>query len=114
MRTFRTTLFSLLATLMLVPALASAGELEGVTMPDTLQENGNALVLNGMGLRKFLFIKVYVIGLYVPAKVTTVDAMLSADKPWRADMVMLRGLSGEKLADAIEKGFLKNSEADMP
>jgi hypothetical protein len=45
-----------------------AGELAGVTLDDTVTLNDADLVLNGMGLRKKLWVEVYVAGLYLPSK----------------------------------------------
>ena len=61
--------WAMLAVLVLtVPA--TARELEGVTMPDSISVDGQTLALNGMGVRikkvVFVKVKVYVGGLYVP------------------------------------------------
>ena len=58
------------ATLAIVAGLASgasAGMLQGVTLPDTATVAGKRLVLNGMGMRQATFLKVdvYVAGLYL-------------------------------------------------
>src|SRR5947209_15933138 len=68
MRTCRRTLPILLlasAAALSSPAPGRAGTLAGVTLPDSVQAGSESLVLNGMGLRKKLFIKVYVAGLYL-------------------------------------------------
>ena len=57
---------ALLALFLALPA--AAGTLAGVTLPDKADVDGKSLVLNGMGLRKKLVIKVYVGGLYLPQK----------------------------------------------
>ena len=44
---------------------ALAGELAGVTLPDTLKAGEKTLKLNGLGLRKKAVFKVYVGGLYL-------------------------------------------------
>ena len=44
---------------------ALAGELAGVTLPDTLKSGEMTLKLNGLGLRKKSMFKVYVGGLYL-------------------------------------------------
>ena len=95
-----------LSLLVAAPA-AQAAEHYGVTLPDTAKVGDNALVLNGAGLRSVLFIKVYVIGLWTEKKASTTDAVLSG--PWTAQMHMLRGLEAEKVTDAMQEGFERNS-----
>ena len=58
---------------------AVGAELNGVTLPDTISVNGKTLVLNGLGLRKKAFIKVYVAGLYLPHKIKGTKAIIAAD-----------------------------------
>lgn len=89
---------------------ADAGELNGVTLPDTLEVEGQTLVLNGMALRKVAIVKVYVAGLYVPERVTTGEAVLDADAPRRVVMTWLR--SGGK--DRICDGWYEGLEANHP
>ena len=43
-----------------------AADLAGVTMPDSVQVGNTTLVLNGLGLRTKIVVKVYVAGLYLP------------------------------------------------
>ena len=75
------------------PGSAVAAELAGVTMPDTATVGGKALQLNGIGLRKVLFLKIYVIGLYVEQQSGDTATILGRDAARRVDMHMLRGLS---------------------
>ena len=58
----------LAAALTLSAVTASAATVAGVNIADTTTVNGQNLVLNGAGLRKKLFIKVYTGALYLPAK----------------------------------------------
>jgi len=48
-------------------SITQAADLDGVTLPDTMQLDGSELVLNGMGTRKATMfkVKVYVMGLYL-------------------------------------------------
>ncbi|MBV8201615.1 MAG: chalcone isomerase family protein, partial [Acidobacteria bacterium] len=50
------------------PPPAAAATLADVTLPDKVDAGGQPLVLDGLGLRKKFFIKVYVGGLYLPAR----------------------------------------------
>jgi hypothetical protein len=66
-----------------VSALATAalaGELSGVTLPDTLGAGGKTLKLNGLGLRKKFVVKVYVGGLYLESPSKDASAILAADQ----------------------------------
>src|SRR5947209_549071 len=56
-----------------VPMLAAT--VAGVTMEDKTTVNGQTLVLNGAGLRKKFFIKVYIGGLYLSAKQSNAAAI---------------------------------------
>lgn len=109
-------LILLLTLALTAPALA--GELEGVTLPDTLTLGGQQLVLNGMGLREKVFIDVYVAGLYLPEKTRDARKAIEADVPKRIDMVMLREIERAKLADtmreSIEASGSKEARAHAP
>ena len=103
----------LLATATAMPA--AAVEVAKVQVPDTATlSDGTELVLNGAGIRKKLFIKVYVGGLYLPAKSTDVAAILAADEPRRITLNMLYDVSADKLNAAWVDGFNDNTtDAEM-
>lgn len=109
MRTLPTALLTLLLAL---PAAvpAAAGTLEGVTLPDKVEADGHSLALNGMGLRKKLFIKVYVGGLYLQQKAKA-DAkqVLAADRPFRMALAFLYDVSKEQMCDAWSEGLEANT-----
>ncbi|HEY1965075.1 MAG TPA: chalcone isomerase family protein, partial [Acidobacteriaceae bacterium] len=58
-----------------------AATLAGVTLPDTAQVGGKTLVLNGLGLRTKMMVKVYVAGLYLEQKSSDPNAIIKADAP---------------------------------
>ncbi len=68
---------------------ADAGELAGVTAPDTATVGGQTLVLNGMGLREKYFFDIYVGSLYLPAKTTSGASVISQDVPKRIEMTFI-------------------------
>lgn len=72
-----------LAALVSCPLPASAREVEGVAVPESVDIDGRRLVLNGSALREatILGIDVYVISLYLPARTRSVDAVLACDGP---------------------------------
>lgn len=105
----RTRLLALL-TLLLTASAAWAGTLAGVNLPDKAQVDGHALVLNGMGLRSKLIIKVYVGGLYLPQKQKSAQAILAADAPRQMALHFIYDVSKEQMCDAWDEGL----EANVP
>jgi hypothetical protein len=111
---------SLLMTLAfaLAPALpAAAATLADVTLPDRIDTGGaNAqpLVLNGLGLRKKFFIKIYVGGLYLPAKEPAAARVLAADAPRRMVFHFLYSVSARQMCDAWDEGLADNSPKAAP
>jgi hypothetical protein len=103
-------LIAALGLLFLIPAPASAAELAGVTMSATTTIGGEAMVLQGLGLRTKFRFKVYVSGLYL-SKADANPVTFSGGKAIR--MHMLRALDSSKVGDSIESGFEKNSAASM-
>jgi hypothetical protein len=102
--------------LVLCPGLkaAPAAEVSGVTLPETVtvgSEDGRVL-LNGAGVRKKLFVKVYVGALYLNEKVHSAEEVLDNSGPKRIVMHFLyKELGSEKLVQAWEDGFSANQGA---
>lgn len=90
-------------------AAASAADLAGVAVPDTAQVAKTNLVLNGVGLRKKFFIKIYVGGLYLPQKSSDADAIIASTAPDRILMHMIYSVSKEQFADAWHDDFKANN-----
>jgi hypothetical protein len=91
---------------------ASAMKIAGVDVPQSVIVANKALVLNGAGIRKKLFIKVYVGSLYLPAKNMTVDKIMA--DPGAKSIVLdflYKEVSNKKLVDGWNKGFIDNSSA---
>lgn len=102
----------LVVVMMLVfflPALVQAGELKGVKMADRIDVSGQALVLNGMALRKKFIFKVYVAGLYLPQKEKNAQIILRADTARQAVMHFLRDVEKEKITEAWLDGLKENT-----
>ena len=91
---------------------AQAVEVGGVKLEDSMTVAGKNLVLNGAGIRVKVLFKVYALGLYLPEKKNTADAILAQQGPKRFKIVMLRDLSGEEFGDAFLTGINKNLEKD--
>jgi len=107
MRLKMTTL--LLSLMLLVPIAASAVELGGVNMEDKTVVNGQTLVLNGAGVRKKFFIKVYVGGLYLPAKMSNPASILASDSPRRMVMHFVYSVSKDQMCEAWQEGLDANT-----
>ena len=97
---------SLVALLLLLCAVAAQaqGTLAGITLPNTIDVGGQSLVLNGMGLRKKFFIKVYVGGLYLSTKDTSAEKVLAADAPRQMVLVFLYGVSKTQMCEQWLEG----------
>ncbi|MFZ0861491.1 MAG: chalcone isomerase family protein [Candidatus Sulfotelmatobacter sp.] len=99
-----------IAVVMLASTLnLHAGNLAGVTMPDTIPVGGTTLVLNGMGLRTKFMVKVYVAGLYLEQKSSDAGAILQADAPKRIVMQFVHGASKSQIANAFDDSFNDNA-----
>ena len=99
----------LMTVMLLVPSIASAASLAGVTLDDKATVNGQSLTLNGLGLRKKFFIKVYVGGLYLATKSSNPAAILASDSPRRMVMSFLYGVSTDQMCDAWQEGLENNT-----
>jgi len=98
----------------LLSTTALALEVADVQVPDAATVGGQPLALNGAGIRKKLFIKVYVGALYLPQRSGDPVAILAADGPWRVSMFMRRDVDHEKIVGAFKEGFEKNSPGELP
>ena len=97
--------------------VASSGwalEVAGVKLDDKVDVAGVPLVLNGAGLRTKVMLKIYVVGLYLPARTTSADAVINSSQPRRVHLVMKRGLGAGTVWDAFEEGIeANNSPAEL-
>ncbi|MEC5399751.1 chalcone isomerase family protein [Uliginosibacterium sp. H1] len=98
----------LVAIAILLVQNSQATEVGGVKLDDKVSVAGQELVLNGAGLRTRLMFKVYVIGLYLPVKTDSASTALAGNPPRRVQIVTLRELSGEQLADSLVESLQKN------
>ena len=108
----------LLLAAVAVGVMLYAAELQGVSMPDQITVGQSNLVLNGLGLRikkvAFIGVKVYVAGLYLPAKSSDPAKILSTDEPRQMVMHFLyKNVEKAKIVEGWDEGFKKNSPAQM-
>ncbi len=99
----------LLAILALCTLPAFAGEFAGVQMSDQLTIGNQELVLNGMALRSKMMFKVYVAGLYLPAKADQADSILQADAKRHLAMCWLRKVGKEDICGGWDEGLEANT-----
>jgi len=94
-----------------VASVALAAEVAGVKLDDKVRIAPNApeLVLNGAGIRTRFFVKVYVGALYLPEKKTAAADVLALGGAKRVALAMLRDLTAQQLADALNEGFAANN-----
>jgi hypothetical protein len=83
-------------------------EVKGIEMPDNLKSGSDNLTLNGAGVIKKMFFKVYVIGLYLDKVSKDENVLLNQDKPYIIRMHFVRdGISADKIIEAWNTGFGK-------
>lgn len=89
---------------------ASAAELHGVKMPDTVTVAGKPLTLNGMGTREatFLKIKAYVAALFVEKASKDAQEILNTPQLKQVRMSFLRDVGADKIRDAWKGAVEKN------
>ena len=85
-------------------------DVAGVNVAPTVSANQKTLTLNGAGIRKKLFVKVYVGSLYTERKVTTPAQLLAdpGEKLIRMSFVHSK-VEKEKIVEAFAEGLANNS-----
>jgi hypothetical protein len=101
-------------SLLLCVSTADAATVAGVNLNDTTTVGGQKLVLNGGALRKKFVIKVYVAGLYLPAKQSSPENILAADTPRQMVMHFIYDVDKGKIAEAWEEGLADNTPNTTP
>jgi hypothetical protein len=104
----------LAGALALVASGAAPGvEIGGLQLDDKATVETQTLLLNGAGIRTRAFFKVYVASLYLPQKAADLPGVL-AKTPRRIQLNMLRTLSADQLAGALNDGLIEaNSPAEV-
>jgi hypothetical protein len=105
----------LIGLAILVPTwLARAADLDGLSFPDELNVEGQALHLNGVGpRRKSIFkVQVYVAALYLEHVSKDAAAILAADQPRRLELQLTHGASKARLSAELAEGIEHNAGPD--
>jgi len=108
-RKFLTAAAVLLTTAIAHPAFAAI-DVAGIKFDDTATVGGQALKLNGAGIRTKIVFKVYALGLYLPEKKTTVGDVLATPGARRIHIVSMRDLTSDEFGDAFMKGLNGNTD----
>ena len=109
-------IFPVLFAAMLAPTMPDAAlatradtNVGGVKLPTSVEVGGRTLVLNGAALRKKAVFKVYVAGLYLPAKESSAEKIIAADEPRRMVMHFVRNVGSEPICEAWMEGLTANT-----
>ncbi len=95
-----------------MPVVAGAAEIAGIKLAERTKLGTSELVLNGAGLRKRFFFKVYVAGLYLPEKRNSPMGVFALAGPKRASITLLRDLPAQELVVALTTGIRANSSLE--
>ena len=96
----------LLLSLLLFSGLSSAAKVGGVSLPQTLTAGEQTLMLNGGGIRKKLFIKLYVSALYLQDKSNNAASIIEDDAPMAIRLSIISSLiNSKKMEKATREGF---------
>ena len=78
----------------------------GVSLPEVVSVAGKELRLNGMGvLKRAIFFKVYVVGLYLEKPTTDARVAIATDEAKRIVISMRRDVSREKVCPGGRNGL---------
>jgi len=98
--------FTILFALFFVTQLYAAN-ISGTHVPDTISINNVSLKLNGYGIRKKWFVKVYIASLYTTNKIRSYQDALkdNTEKVIRLDF--LHDVDKNKVTEALREAFIK-------
>ena len=106
--------FIVALAVVLMGSFADAKEIAGVTLSDTLNVENKTLLLNGGGIRKKFFIKVYVAGLYLLQKEKDGNKIINDDAPMAIRLQITSGLiDSEKMETSLRDGFKKSTKGNI-
>ena len=102
--------FALLAITLLASAsvLAATVEIHGVKLEDSAEVRGSKLLLNGSGTRYKGPFKVYVAGLYLGKKASTLDEVVNQPGLKRISITMVRDIDAGELGKLLTRGVQDN------
>jgi len=102
---------ALALVLLMLMGSAQAAEVAGVKLPDSVKLGNADLVLNGAGIRTRFVVKVYVGALYMTEKKAAAAEAIALRGPKRISLHMLRDLTSDQFASALDEGLKANLTA---
>jgi len=103
------TTHSLLTSFLLIASSSTfSADLSGMRFPETIQIEGQRLVLNGAALRTWGMFRVYAIALYVNEDSKSKIDPINTDGMRRVSLVLLRDTKASELAEALREGIKEN------
>jgi hypothetical protein len=96
----------LTSILMMSSSVMAATRISGITVPNSITQQGEALNLNGVGVRCKLFIDLYVGSLYTTNKMTQGKAVLASKEPTAIRLnITSKIITSEKMSKGMREGF---------
>lgn len=95
-----------------VSVVATAAEVAGIKLEERTTLGTSELVLNGAGLKKRVFFKVYVAGLYLTEKRKSPAAVFALPGPKRVSITLMRSIPARALVDALRGDIRDNSSPE--
>ena len=107
--------FAFVTVLAPLPARAAdpTNPIGGVRFDPQVQLAGQALQLNGTGLRAVLFLKGYAAALYLGQRAGTADAVAAVPGPKRLQLRLLLEVPAAEFVKAFHQGIERNNPADV-
>jgi hypothetical protein len=99
-------------SLLSISLVASSAEVAGIKLDERTRLGASELLLNGAGLRKKVFFKVYVASLYLTEKKQTPADVFALAGPKRVSITLMRNVSAQDLVDALNDGIRDNSSPE--
>lgn len=103
----RTTITMIVALLIGITGLQAQTTINDVKLPASFKPaDAPQLFYNGGGIRKKLFFKVYVAGLYLTGKSQNAEAIVNADEAMAVKLTVTSSVvSSDNMSEAIQEGF---------
>ncbi|QED36751.1 chalcone isomerase [Antarcticibacterium arcticum] len=96
-------LFLSLTFIAVAPAQTKAG---GATLPNNVNFEGEALVLNGVGVREKFWMDMYAGALYLDSKSSNAKAIIAENESMAIKLHMVsKMITSDRMIDAINEGF---------
>ena len=107
-------LFVLLLAMFMLAESQAQVTVNGVSVPGKLKTSTTELNLNGAGVRKKAFFKVYVLGLFLPEKSKDAAAILKANQEMAVRLQITSGVvNSGNMSEAINEGFQKSTNGNI-